>query len=289
MKTTLNPFIISFLIGICFIACTNNNEQAQKLKDTVTKDSILLVQANQKDSEISSYLHELKDIGDNLDMIKSREKIMTLKTGGIEATNKDSLVSEIKELDDWIVANDKKMNRLQARLKKMSVRNENLESLVNRLNQELTEKDQEIGDLQLGLSKANETIMIVTKRFNDSIVVIKKERELVSNYKTALTTVYYVTGTMKALQDKGIVTKEGGFIGIGRVAVVNSSIDNSKFTKSDLTNLTGLSLNGKFRRLITTHPDNSYSILTNGKADSLTITNPTAFWSESKYLVIAIK
>jgi hypothetical protein len=70
---------------------------------------------------------------------------------------------------------------------------------------------------------------------------------------------------------------------------VNSEIDNSKFTKADLPNLKTIVLNGKFRRIITTHPDNSYNIIPGAKTDSLSITNPATFWGESKYLVIAIK
>ena len=274
---------------LAFAGCANNNEQVQKLTETISKDSALLVNAGQKDSEISSYLGELKVIGENLDKIKNREKIITISAEGKEGTNRDSLIAEVKELDDWIVMNDKKMNRLQARLKKMTAKNENLESIVSHLTQEITEKDEEISDLQLKLSSANQTIMTITTQFNDSIKVIKQERTEVTTVKTEINTVYYVTGTMKELQDKGIVTKEGGFIGIGRVAVVNSEIDNSKFTKADLPNLKTIVLNGKFRRIITTHPDNSYNIIPGAKTDSLSITNPATFWGESKYLVIAIK
>lgn len=284
MKTT-----IYVIIAVLVLASCNNSQEVQKFRMVAYKDSTMLAQVTQKDSELSSYLGELKEIGENLDKIKSQEKIITVSTEGKEGLNKDSLVSEVKELDNWIVMNDKKMNRLQARLKKMTTKNENLESIVAHLTQEIAEKDQEIADLQVKLSMANQIILGITNRFNDSMIVIKKERVQVATIKTEMNTVYYIIGTMKELQDKGIVTKEGGFIGIGRVAVVSSSIDNSKFTKTDVINLTTIALNGKFRRLITIHPDNSYKIIANSKTDSLAITNASAFWSESKYLVIAVK
>jgi predicted nucleic acid-binding Zn-ribbon protein len=168
---------------LAFAGCANNNEQVQKLTETISKDSALLVNAGQKDSEISSYLGELKVIGENLDKIKNREKIITISAEGKEGTNRDSLIAEVKELDDWIVMNDKKMNRLQARLKKMTAKNENLESIVSHLTQEITEKDEEISDLQLKLSSANQTIMTITTQFNDSIKVIKQERTEVTTVK----------------------------------------------------------------------------------------------------------
>ncbi len=66
-------------------------------------------------------------------------------------------------------------------------------------------------------------------------------------------------------------------------------MDNAKFTQADLTNFKGISLNGKFRKFITTHPDNSYSISGDDKSDYLTITNRVTFWGESKYMVVALK
>jgi hypothetical protein len=261
----------------------------QKLTETINKDSALLIKTVEKDSEISSYLHQLKDIGDNLDKIKYREKIITINSGGQEGLGKDSLLAELKELDTWIELNDKKMNRLQARLKKMTKKDENLEGIVAHLNEDIAEKDEEISDLQLKLSVANQNIMTITTQFNDSIVVIKRERAQVASVKTVMNTVYYITGTLKDLHDKGIITKEGGFIGIGRVAVVNSDIDNSKFTKADLTDLKVFALNGKFKKFITAHPANTYIIINGSQTDSLSITNASAFWAESKYLVIAIK
>ncbi len=91
------------------------------------------------------------------------------------------------------------------------------------------------------------------------------------------------------MQDKGVIDKQGGFIGIGRVAEINPSANNSAFTKANLVTLKGISLHGKFRRFITTHPDNAYQLVANAKSDSLSITMPATFWRESKYLIIATK
>ncbi|MFI5140159.1 MAG: hypothetical protein ACHQIM_20225, partial [Sphingobacteriales bacterium] len=64
----------------------------------------------------------------------------------------------------------------------------------------------------------------------------------------------------------------------------------SAFVKSDQTRLNEIPLNGKFTRLITNHPAGSYKIThADKKHDNFTITSPTAFWSESKYLIIQIK
>lgn len=274
------------LAVVMITACTNpTTEEVQKIKSLAKQDSTKAAQANEKDSLITTYLDDLNDIQDNLDQIKQREKIITMNPAEMNSDDKQTVVAEIKELDNWIVINDKKMNNLQMMLKRMDVKNTKLENLVAHLTQETAEKDEEIADLQAKLGKADDSVRLVTARFNDSIRVIKSQRVLM----TEMNMVYYITGTMKELEDRGVINKHGGMIGIGRVAELNPSANNAVFTKANLINLKGFSLHGKFRRLITSHPDKAYQIINKGKTDSISIDMPSTFWSESKYLVIATK
>jgi hypothetical protein len=285
MKTTGYIIIAMFVFAGC-----SNSDQVKKMTDLANKDSALLVQVNQKDSNISAYLGEVNQIQDNLDRIKAREKMITINSGET-GSNKQAVVAEVKELDEWIVANDKKMNTLQGRLKKMTAKNANLSNIVMHLSQEIAIKDTEIAMLQANLSKANNDLSTVTASFHDSIVVIYMERAQVADLTSQMNTIYYVSGTMKQLKDNGVIDKQGGFIGIGRTAKVNPEINNSRYTQADLSVLNGISLNGKFKKFITTHPDNSYRITSSSddNTDYVTITNPTAFWSESKYMVAVLK
>jgi hypothetical protein len=282
MKTV--GFIFAAMIAL--VSCNNTNTgDVQKIKDLAKEDSIKSVQANQKDSLITSYLNDLNEIQENLDRIKHREKIITMKPAEMTSTDKQSVVAELKELDEWIVLNDKKMNNLQARLKKMDTKSNKLESLVAHLTQEIAEKDEEIADLQSQLGKANDSIKFLSYRFNDSIYIIKQQRAQIA----VLTTVYYISGTMKELEDKGVINKEGGFIGMGRVAEITNSVDNNMFVKANMNSLKGVNLHGKFRRFITVHPDKAFQVITSANSDSVAINMPATFWSESKYLVVATK
>jgi hypothetical protein len=287
MKTTGFIGIITIGIGLCFAGCSNSG-QVQKMTDLANKDSLLLEQAYVKDSTITTYLSTLSQIQDNLDKIKTREGIITLNAGE-KNLNKEAIVEQVKELDQWIVANDKEMNYLQARLKKMTTKNANLTNIVMHLSQEIAIKDTEIAMMQTKLSEANENLRTITSSFNDSIVIINMQRAQVMELTAEMNTVYYVIGTIKELKNNGIVNKEGGFIGIGRTAKVNPKIDNAKYTQADLTNLKSISLNGKFKKFITTHPDNSYTITSDDKSDYVTITNRLSFWAAGKYMVVALK
>lgn len=279
----LYGFMFAVMVGIT--ACNSTGtEQVEKIKSLAAQDSVRAATANQKDSLITAYLDDLDDIQETLDRIKEREKIITLNPSG-DMGNQPTAVDEIKELDDWIVQNDKKLNSLQQLLKRMDTKNTKLESMVARLTEETAEKDEEISRLQARLGKADDSVRLVTTRFNDSIQVIQSQRIDMAR----MSTIYYVAGTMKQLKDKGIINKEGGFIGMGKTATLSPSVNNNIFLKASISTFQGIRLHGKFRRLITTHPDKSYKIITAGKTDSIAITAPSLFWSESKYLVIATK
>lgn len=282
---TMKLKVIAIAAITAITACnTPGKEDVEKIKSLARQDSIRAEQANQKDSLITTYLDDLDDIQENLDQIKERERIITMRSPD-DMEDKQMTVAEIKELDEWIVANDKKMNDLQVMLKKMDTKNTKLENLVAHLTQETAEKDEEISELQAKLSKANDSLRLLTTRFNDSIRVIASQRIQMAE----LSAIYYIIGTMKDLKDEGIIDRRGGFIGIGRIATLNPLAGKSKFIKANPLKLQGISLHGKFRRIITIHPDRSYKIISSNKTDSLSIVMSSTFWSESKYLVIAIK
>ena len=101
-------------------------------------------------------------------------------------------------------------------------------------------------------------------------------------------TVWYIVGTRKNLEEQKIVTKEGGFIGLGKTRKVNEDFDKSLFTMADQRDLMALPVFSKKARLLTIHPAASYQFLGEDNIDSLKILHPDDFWSASRYLVVMI-
>ena len=61
-------------------------------------------------------------------------------------------------------------------------------------------------------------------------------------------------------------------------------------TKADMRELTTINTYAKSAKLLTTHPENSYSLeKDSNKQYILTIKDAVAFWSISKYLVIQVR
>lgn len=275
------------IAAVLALASCNSSQQEQQLKALAAKDSILAAQSQKKDSAISSYITAFNEIQDNLDSIKARERILSGRgTGEPIGSN---TVADIKSLDKLIIRNKREINRLESKLKKTGDKNAGLEKMIARLTKEVSEKDAEIAELQSKLANANQALATLTQQFNDSVSIINKQRAEINAMRIEVNTVYYTVGTMKELKAKGLVDKKGGVLGIGRTAELNPELNTSDFTQGDMVVLHAIPLNGKFLKVITSHPDNSYKITGTDKSDSLVITDASSFWSESKYLVVSIK
>ena len=118
----------------------------------------------------------------------------------------------------------------------------------------------------------------------------KIKTQIIEEKTTALNTAFYIVGTYKELSAKNIITKEGGFIGLGKSKTVSKDFNRDAFTKIDITKFKSLPINKKKAKMLTVHPSNSYKFDGNAdKVDNLVITNADDFWSGSKYLVIMVE
>ncbi len=138
MRTIVCIGILSVMLAGC-----NNSEQEQQLKTLAARDSALMVQAQQKDSTISAYVRSINAIQDNLDSIRSKEKVLRMDGAeGNSATG--NTIAEIKSLDKLIVKNHREIYSLEKKLKKANKKDADLEKLVEHLTKELAEKDEHL-------------------------------------------------------------------------------------------------------------------------------------------------
>jgi len=128
------------------------------------------------------------------------------------------------------------------------------------------------------LSSANSSLATLIGMYRD-------KDQLATDQQSELNMAWYCVGTAKELRENGVLTKEGGVIGIGKVDKLNTAALNKDwFKRVDVTETTEIPIMAKKAKLVTTHPAGSYAM--EGNVDKLKITDATAFWSMSKYLVI---
>jgi Txe/YoeB family toxin of Txe-Axe toxin-antitoxin module len=115
--------------------------------------------------------------------------------------------------------------------------------------------------------------------------------ETVNKQVETINTAYYAFGTKKELELNKIIDKTGGFLGLGKSSKLKDDFNTSYFTKVDITKLNNIPLSSKKVKVITTHPTDSYKLITTpeGVIEKLEILDASKFWSASKYLVILVE
>lgn len=284
-----NGFIL--LIAIAFVSCQNVKEDPEYLRLLSQVDSLEAI-SNTDEKQIHKYLGDFNDIQENLNRIKEMEGIISLKTSNpseMQDSAKEQINEDINMIYELLLKNKQTIEEMKRKLSKSDKKMKELERLIDNLQKQIEEKDAEINALKEQLSKLNIHIEILVTQV-DSLSQENKVKDNEIAAKTdEINTVFYVFGTKKELIEKEVLTKEGGFIGIGKIEKLRQDFNKDYFTKADLTQLNTITLAAKKARIITTHPSDSYKISGNEKADKLEITDAKKFWGASKYLVIVVE
>ncbi len=270
------------------IGCDKNakHESALSVEDSLRAVSGgYQVRIQDQDSSIQSFITGYNEIQANLDAIKEKEKIVSSnsKTAETRKAKQDQIVDDIQQMYDIMNKNKQRLAAMKNQLATSKNKSAELEQFITRLTADIEAKDAQINDLKTQLEQLN----VAMTNLNTSYQEATQE----SQTKTEkLNTAYYTFGTAKELTKNGVLTKEGGFIGLGKTQKVKEDFNKQYFTKVDISSTSSITLGAKKAKLITTHPVESYKIEgEDGKADKLMILNPEEFWSASKYLVVIVE
>jgi len=277
--------LIAMVLG--FSSCNTHEEEMKALQ--LSKDS-LMQQLNGRDSTIDSFFDSFNDIQDNLATIKEKENIINMNTSGdVETTPemKDQIQNDIQSIYDLLKENKNKLSKLQKRLRSSNIKIKALKETINNLMKQINNKDVEIGDLKQKLGKMNIQINILETNVDSLQGENQAKDETITQKENDLNTAYYVFGNKKELKENGVITKEGGFIGIGKISKLRNDFNTDYFTKIDIRTTKEIPLACKKAEILTTHPAGSYELVTNdGKVEKIVIKDEKEFWKASKYLVI---
>lgn len=275
--------VLALFIGACNTSSTDGS--SPELDSLRAENERLKAEAMTKDQSIDEFLQSLNEIEENLNAIKEREKIVRITSTSMENQNtkQEQIAADINMIGQLLLENKNKIASLNKKLKAAGIKSAELEKIIEGLNKKLDEKDNEIASLKEELTIANAALEKLFVEYNQRL-------EELDDKTGKLNTAYYVIGTKKELLEKGVITKEGGFVGIGKTNKLKSDFNKEYFTKIDVTTTSSIPLLTKKANVITTHPSGSYKIEgSKDKAEKLVISNSDEFWSASKYLVIIVE
>jgi hypothetical protein len=282
--------IILLMILSVLVWSFYKKEQTSQLALMEDQKMTFTEQLTARDSMINQWLLSFDEIEKNLNVIKEKEKLISVKSSDTEVSKnrKEQMLEDIKSINNLIEQNKKKIASLNAQLKASGGTIKGLQTRIASLEESMVQYENEIAELKTNLLTKDSEI----GQLNNHVVAlndtITRKVETINVQTGKLHQAFLASGTYKDLKEKGLVIKDGGFIGLGRKQFLVEDFSDSLFTEIDITTMTTIPVNSKDVRFITEHPSSSYELVKeNDKQIAyISITNPDEFWKISKYAVV---
>ena len=252
----------------------------------------LLMELTQRNAELDEMMGTFNDISEGFRQINAAESRVDLQRGAVAEGSlnaKQQIASDIEFIRKQMEENKEQIAKLQAMLKNSKTNSSQLKKAVESLTQELNAKTQRIEELQAELASKNIRIQELDAAVTD-LNAVKSEltaeneakAKTVAEQDKAINAAWFVFGTKSELKSQKIL--QSGDV------LKNADFNKDYFTQIDIRTDKEIKLYSKRAELLTTHPAGSYELVKDAKGQlTLKITNPSQFWSVSRYLVIQVK
>lgn len=281
--------ILLFACAAILASCDGITGGSKKLK--AENDSLSMALA-QRDAELDEMMSTFNDIQEGFRQINAAENRVDLQRGTLSensATAKQQIATDIEFITKTMAENKAQIAKLQAMLKNSNTNSAQMKKAVEAMTQELTAKAKRIEELQEELASKN----IRIQELDEAVTSLTTDKETltaeneakaktVSEQDKTINAAWFVFGTKSELKAQKIL--ESGDV------LKNNDFNKDYFTQIDIRTTKEIKLYSKKADMLTTHPAGSYALEKDDKGQlTLKITNPTNFWSVSKYLVIQVK
>jgi DNA repair exonuclease SbcCD ATPase subunit len=258
-----------------------------------------------RDSVINELDGTISEIEQNITFIKNKRGQLELEQQEGSPDQKERIIEDIALMNTMLEESEKKIDELN---KKLASSNVDLSSFRNRiakltsdleeqnevvvqLQRELEQKDFQLAEMDMKVSEMTEEILVMNDSIsvmNDSIV---DKTEKLQQMDEQLHKAYWTFGTFKELKENGVITREGGILGIlGKNKTLNKNLNESYFTELDIRSTQSIPLYAKKAEVISEHSDSSYHFVYQDDLIAyLEIEDPNEFWKLTKYAVIEVK
>ncbi|MDP4276769.1 MAG: hypothetical protein Q8914_03955 [Bacteroidota bacterium] len=269
-------------------------EHSGKYKAVIAQRDSLAIEKQALDSSYNQTLALLNEIETGFTEINKGEKQMQLNLKGVEgktSNQRERIVSQMKAIKGNLEQNKAKIAELRNLVSKGSKANRLLTETINRLQSKMDEQVVQIQSIQAELAKKNIAIGELTTTVTNQQTVLEQQKSTISEQETTISEqvmeknmVWYCIATSKQLKAAKIITDAGLF---SSKKVMINEFDKNAFTKVDLRSTSSIATNSKSVKILSSHPKTSYQLVIGAdKNITINITDPSKFWSVSKYLVV---
>jgi chromosome segregation ATPase len=284
-------FIMIALAGYLFFADYQKKQEATlQLKED--HNNYLSIKLHQRDSLINDYMSTFNQIEKDLQYIKEQEKILDVQSNDPEFSGdkRKQIVHDIKLVNTLIEKNKDKIAELNEKLKKSGLKINGMNEKLAMLSQTIEERDKAIEILTAELTQKDEQITQLNTQIVQIEDSVKFQKKIINHQINQLNKAYIAYGNQKELKERKIISKDGGFLGLGKTTTLNEDVSNEYFTEVDITKTQSFPVFSTDAELITEHPADSYEWVTeNDTITYMIVNNPEEFWKISKYAVVETK
>lgn len=275
----------AFLASAILISCSNGKtgSETEKLAEDPAPDVSSI--EGQRDSLMSL----IGDISENIIEVNRMENILASKDYSETPDQRQEIMNNIAALRQELESRRKALNELEAKLKESNGYTAKLKKTIDAQKQLIDEQTLKIQELQTQLDEANVRIAGLTENVDSlshQVTEVTAQREAETRRAEAIAdemnTCYYVCGSNKELKEHKILEKKF----LGKTKIMEGDYDRNYFTKADKRTLHTIKTYAKEAKLMTKHPEGSYSIKEENGTAVVQILNSKLFWEKSNFLVI---
>ena len=287
MKRNLLLFIASAVI-VC--SCNfmekglGGSSEAQRERDSLQRI------IDEKDMELNDIMGSINEVQEGIRRINEAQGRVTIADGSRESASSKEVIRENMEfIQEAMQQNRDMIAQLKEKLRNSTFNADKLQKTIENLQQQVEDQAGRIQELEAALAEKDEQLAQQTEAIaslNQNVISLtednKSKAQQMEVQDKELNTAWFVFGTKAELKEQKIL--DSGDV------LKNGDFNKDYFTKIDIRYDKQIKLYSKSAKLLTTHPAGSYNLVKD-KQDlyELHVTNPSQFWSVSKYLVIQVK
>lgn len=291
--TAIISMIILVAAGtVAWLLYNNHQDEQLALMDSERSsfNEILTV----RDSTLNDWLQTFTQIENDLNTLKQKESLITFSNqGNVEFTTarKEQILQDIKSISMLLDENRKKLASLSAQLRNSGREMKGLQEMIATLETKMLGHETEIAALTNTVGEKDVEIGELNILASELRTTVTEKEVVISNQTAEMNKAYLASGSFKDLKEMGIVSKDGGFLGLGRTESLVNDVTDSLFAQIDITELRLIPVNSRDAKLITEHPTNSYTFVRedDNNIAHIEIKDPEQFWKISRYAVIELK
>ena len=246
-----------------------------------SNDSLMAVIAS-RDAALEEMINTINRVEAGFREINEAQGRINLDATGSEISFNENIEQDFAYINETLQKNKEEIEKLKTQLSKNQGAYKQLHAMLENLQKQLADKGKEIEAMRDELMKRDIRIASLDKTVEELTQTNEESKQTIDIQEVEINTVWYAIGTKKELKNENIL-KSGDVL-----RATNANL--GYFTKADMRELTTINTYAKSAKLLTTHPENSYSLeKDSNKQYILTIKDAVAFWSISKYLVIQVR